>query len=426
MSKNTSTSDKRRIKGDGSVYYNEAKKLYVAQINSVDDETGKRIRKSVTGKTKPEAVQKMRALLSGKAEAPKPKQAVPEPKKRTHKLYDFMMEYLIVFKMPTVTSRTFEWYRNISYHIRDGLGQAVIEDLTAIDIQKFLNPLSLKNSDKTIKGIQGLLNQVLRHAVKLKIIPSNPFDDGVKRPKSQKAAQKRKALPRHVCRDILQALDKYPTYKPLVMVLLYSGIRVGELMALRWRNIDEDNMLLYIENAVTTKCEFDENGKTIGRKQIISNTKTAASERVIPLELEILEVLKEWRIKSEKTQAKARNQGNEDLIFPNQYGGIRSYSGFKKQFQRFLSENGLDGYGITFHKFRHTFATLLMEQGANPRVVQELLGHRDIETTLGIYTTVSMGIKEKETGRLAAELKSIRSMTGTDQRHNLIVAHGLK
>lgn len=208
------------------------------------------------------------------------------------------------------------------------------------------------------------------------------------------------------------------------MVLLYTGIRVGELMALRWENIDRENMLLHIENAITTQCEFDDNGKTISRKVIIGDTKTAASQRVIPLEPEVLEVLDEWRMYSQTVQKRARQQGNEGYIFPNKYGGLRSYQGFQKQFKRFLDENGLGDYGITFHKFRHTFATLLMEQGTNPRVVQELLGHRDIETTLGIYTTVSMGVKEKETGRLAAELKAIRSMTGTDQRHNLIVAHG--
>jgi integrase len=426
MSNNTSASPKkdRRTKGDGSVYYNEAKKLYVAQINSIDEETGKRIRKSITGKTKTEAVQKMRALLSGKAETPKSKQTAPEPKKRTHKLYDFTMEYLMVYKMPTVTSRTFEWYRNISYHIRDGFNKIALENLTAMDIQKFFNALALEKSDSTMKYIHALLNQVLKHAVKQRIIPSNPMDDGVKRPKAQRAAQKGKALPRHVCRDILLALDKSPTYKPLVMVLLYSGIRVGELMALKWVNIDKDNMLLHIENAVTSKCEFDETGKTVRRTPIVSDTKTAASERVIPLEQEVLTVLEEWRVQSERIQKKACQLGNEGFIFPNQYGGIRSYQSFQKQFKRFLDENGLSEHKITFHKFRHTFATLLMEQGTNPRVVQELLGHRDIETTLGIYTTVSMGVKEKETGKLAAELKSIRSMTGIDQRHNIIVAHG--
>ena len=421
MSKNTLQKENRRIKGDGSLYFNEQKQVWVAQSNDYDPKTGKRIRKSATGKTKPEALSKMRALQSGKTTRPMPKSKSLSAKGEN--LYDFTMDYLMVFKKPTVTSRTFEWYRNISNHIQDGLGDKAIERLTARDIQLFFNGLAENKSDATLRRVNTLLNQVLRHAVKQKVISENPMDDGVKRPKAKNASQKGKALPRHVCRDILTAVEASTTYKPLVTILLYTGIRVGELMALRWENIDRDNMLLHIENAVTSECQFDDSGKTINRSVVISDTKTAASKRVIPLEPDVLAVLDEWRENSEKRQKKAIQQGNEGYIFPNQYGGLRSYQGFQKQFKRFLDENGLGEYGITFHKFRHTFATLLMEQGTNPRVVQELLGHKDIQTTLGVYTTVSMGVMEKETGRLAAELATIRTMDGTDHRHNLIVAH---
>ena len=138
----------------------------------------------------------------------------------------------------------------------------------------------------------------------------------------------------------------------------------------------------------------------------------------------MLEVLDEWQEHSKKIQAKAHKKGNGGLIFPNRFGDIRSYDGFRRQFQRFLSENGLGGDGVTFHKFRHTFATYLMELGVNPRVVQELLGHKDIETTLAIYTSVSSEVMEKEVAKLSAKLEGIRNNTyeDTNVRHNLIVA----
>ena len=75
------------------------------------------------------------------------------------------------------------------------------------------------------------------------------------------------------------------------------------------------------------------------------------------------------------------------LVFPNKYGQLRSYSGFRRQFERFLKERGIGK--VTFHQFRHTFATMMLEQQVNPRVVQEYLGHKDISTTLGIYTGVT-------------------------------------
>ena len=111
MSKNTPTNH-RRIKGYGSLYFNEQKQVWVAQSNDYDPETGKRIRRSATGKTKAEARSKLNAALSGKTQKSSPKPNVPAA--TYHKLYDFTMDYLNVFKKPTVTSKTFEWYRNLS------------------------------------------------------------------------------------------------------------------------------------------------------------------------------------------------------------------------------------------------------------------------------------------------------------------------
>ena len=82
------------------------------------------------------------------------------------------------------------------------------------------------------------------------------------------------------------------------------------------------------------------------------------------------------------------------LVFPNKSGDLRCYSGFRRQFERFLKEKGLDQ--VTFHQFCHTFATMMLERGVNPRVVQEYLGHKDISTTLGIYTGVTSEVMKIE------------------------------
>ena len=84
------------------------------------------------------------------------------------------------------------------------------------------------------------------------------------------------------------------------------------------------------------------------------------------------------------------------VVFPNDMGKMRTYDGFRTTYRRFMSENGLGAY--TLHSYRHTFATMLLEKGVNPKVVQELLGHRDIETTLGIYSHVLPEVFEGVTG----------------------------
>ena len=83
------------------------------------------------------------------------------------------------------------------------------------------------------------------------------------------------------------------------------------------------------------------------------------------------------------------------MVFPNRYGVLRSYSSFRRQFIRFLEEHCLTTYHVTFHRFRHTFATLLIQKGVDARTVQELLGHADVETTLKEYRDVTDSDKRR-------------------------------
>jgi site-specific recombinase XerD len=95
----------------------------------------------------------------------------------------------------------------------------------------------------------------------------------------------------------------------------------------------------------------------------------------------------------------------ENLVFPNKEGKLRSYSGFRRQFGRYLKENGIGE--ITFHQFRHTFATMMLERGVNRRVVQEL-GHKDISTTLGIYTGVTSSVMKEAANGADEAMRGMR------------------
>lgn len=417
--------DARRARGEGGITFIKAREVWCAQIDIGVDENGKRIRKSFTAKTKSEAIAKRNEYRLAheliEETAIKRRNRIL---KQDILLGEFLTGYLMDFKKPSVTDRTFEWYRDMAQHIIKNLGNKKLEELTAVDIQRFLNNLAETKSDKTIKGIQGILHQVIKYAVMQEIIPFDPFNKGVKRPKSKVIKEKSgKALPEYVCQKIIVAIEDSRILKPMISLMLHTGIRIGELLALQWSNVDRTNMVLHIENAVTKKSVFDENMKTKSRKSIIANTKTQASQRVVPIDASMLAILDEWWVNSHDERAKSLENGNCDLIFPNKDGELRGYGGFRTQFRRMLNENGLNGYGISFHKFRHTFATYLMEQGANPRVVQELLGHKDVETTLAIYTTVSTGVMQKEVIKLSARFQNIRNRTlaGVDTNHNLIV-----
>lgn len=408
-----SSEKKRRSKGEGSVFFNEKTQTWISQIELGVDENGKRIRKSVSGKSRTEAIAKTRKLIvdygSGIVENNVNGKNVIHEKTD---LCKFILMYLEVYKKPTVSSKTLENYYYAYEHVERELGNIYIEDLTALKIQQFLNKLASTNkngkylSSRTIEGVYGILNQSLNLAVKQKIILSNPIKDGVVKPKTKQIVlKKQKAIPKEICREIFNAISQSPTYKPIITVLFRTGMRISEVMALKWADMDRENHLIHIDRALTHEIEFDENMKPIRRKIVVGNGKTAASQRVVTIGDEVLQVLDEWKL-YQSSHIKPSIQA-KDFIFSTKDGDIRSYSGFRRQFERYLKSKCLDKYKITFHRFRHTFATMLMEQGVNPKVVQELLGHRDVQTTLSIYTTVTTDHMEMATNKLNDALNDL-------------------
>ena len=96
---------------------------------------------------------------------------------------------------------------------------------------------------------------------------------------------------------------------------------------------------------------------------------------------------------------KYKKRGNQKIVFLNRFGEIRSYQSLQKGFRRFLNENGLEHEHITFHMFRHTYATLLQDARVDINIIRDLLGHSDIQTTANIYVKVN-----NEPKRMAALL----------------------
>ena len=185
---------------------------------------------------------------------------------------------------------------------------------------------------------------------------------------------------------MLAAAEQDEIMKPILPTLLFTGIRAGELLGLVWKNIDFEQGTMTIDRAVTTKPEYDGDGKRTDRVTIVAATKTEAGMRTFPLPTHIRELLQEWK---QKLEAAHPGWTEPDRpVFPNRTGEHRTYHGFRTVYRRFLARNELDEKGLNLHRYRHTFATMMLEKGVNPRTVQKLLGHRDIETTLGIYSHV--------------------------------------
>lgn len=414
---------KRRDKGEGSIWYNGEKKRWYAQLSLGWDENGKKIRKTVSASNKSEVILKMRDAIRGDntlVEMNKRHQPLPDKidLRKQNLLKDYMKTYLNLYKRPVVTARTFEWCINMSKYIINELGDYDIFDITSMQLQNFLNSLAFSQSkkkktlsQKSIKGIVMMLKQTFEFAMQQRDIYENPFDRRIVTPKPKvKLNETPKALPTEMLKQIFLAVDSSKTYKPIIYTLFYTGIRIGELLALRWEDLDELNGVIHIKRSLVKESIIDEDLKTTDRILTVTKTKTNASVRIIPVDNFLFGILNEWReyvTSSKELQKKIRKNKTSDYIFLNQNGELRSYDGLRRQFGRFLEEKGIDPEGITFHRFRHTYATLLIENGTNPRIVQELLGHRDVQTTLSIYTSVSieaMMQATKDFGKIAADV----------------------
>ncbi|MHB1316156.1 MAG: tyrosine-type recombinase/integrase [Christensenellales bacterium] len=367
----------RRSNGEGSIFkHNNGK--WCGQIAAWVGDDGKRHRKSVYGATRAEVVIKL-AELRGSINANKLKPS------KDIKLGQFINKWLKDIKRPTVSPRTYEWYVNMNKSISGELKDTLILKVSAYQIQNYLNTMkNNKYSVRSVKALYDLLNQVFKAAVEFNLISKNPLDKVKITRKDTKIEQK--ALNQEERRRVLTAVETHKTYKPIIYTMIGMGLRIGETLALTWNDVNFKNKTLSVNKAAKSTPVINDEGEIMGRSMEISGTKTACSVRTLPLPEVVLEALKEWRkeylVKPEQFQY-------ANLVFPNKDGNLRSYSGFRRQYERFLTEHGCEK--ATFHQFRHTFATMMLERGVNPRVVQEFLGHKDISTTLGIYTGVTAG-----------------------------------
>lgn len=382
-------------------------------------ENDKDARKYVSGKSYAEVAKKL-SEISGKI------QSGCFYTLNNNTLEQLMFDWLMVFKKSAVSPRTFESeIRNFKLHIVPKIGNMKIDEVDTYVIQKIVNDMQDKNySNQTIKKIKFIIGQFYEYAKDNNWTTTNPTDKvRVKaQDKTIKSSNIYKALTPEIRGLFLQKLNENGNsfIKPLSILMLFAGLRAGEAIALKWNSINFLTNTLKVEQAITTVPKFDENGNIKDRVTVIGSTKTACSVREIPVPEIVISTLKEWKeIQAERQLNDKRVTGDitsqNAYIFANDDGTVRTYSGTRHIFNRFIKRAGLNKYHIHFHGLRHTFSNMLFEINENPKAIQQLLGHRDVKTTITVYNSVDNEYIRNTTDKLNEKIKE--TVYYAEQKH---------
>ncbi len=372
---------------------------------------GKPRRISVTGNTRAEVVQKLAVIVAnntGNAQ-------LVDSSDLTLSAYG--MYWLNNEKRYEVGERTFAWYKNLlEKHINPVLGAYPISELTTQIIQHFLNEQSKEGySERQLTGLRTTLHQILRLACQNNLIRENPVTQSkIIRPKAKVMAHQRKQKAFTIAEreQLLTALQDEYIMRPILLTLLFTGMRIGELLALQWKHIDFDSNEITIEQALVLNPDVDSKGNVGKYKTTVSDPKTVASFRTIPVPQVVRETLLEWQ-RNMVSLFRIKYSPDTFVFCSTKTGLCRTYDGFRASYKHFLEHHDLTGDIWHLHTYRHTCATMLLGSGMNPKLVQHQLGHSSITTTMNIYSHVGRELI-RETGNELDDIYT-RMQNGTYQ-----------
>ena len=287
----------------------------------------------------------------------------------------FLLHWLEEAVKPSVRPKTYTSYAQLlRLHIIPALGRIQLSELGPQHIEAFLNKKRKSGlSARTVQYLYTLLRSSLNRALKWGLVARN-VATLIDRPRAERPPIK--PLTPDQARTFLSAL-KGERLRALFVVALAEGLRQGEILGLRWENIDLEEGTLMVTAAL----------QRVESKMTLVEPKTRASRRTISLSDLTVEALRQRRVQQleERLAAGPEWRGNPmGLVFNTVIGTPLEPSGIVKQFKRILREAGLPEQ--RFHDLRHACASLMLANGVHPRVVMEKLGHSEISLTMNTYT----------------------------------------
>ncbi len=354
----------------------------------IDPATGKEIRISKFMKTDDE--REARRLEAKLMEQLAQNTYVPPAKE---KLADFLADWLENSARSNVKPRTFERYEElVRQHIVPHIGAVKLDKLTPRHVDILLGKVKESGlSSRTALHVYRVLHRALEVAVRWNRIGRN-ICDAVEPPRVDEAAPT--GLSPTEVDALLRAAEGHRLY-PLLLTAIHTGMRLGELCGLRWEDVDLEEGIAVVRQALEKP----------GARPVFTSPKSR-KERAVPLTPEVMEALRKLRVEQELERASC-GQHYEDfgLVFCQPNGRPLDPKSLSRwHFKRWLEAAGLPK-SVRLHDLRHTFVSRALAAGANPRAVSDIAGHHDPGFTLRRYAHALPDDTKEAVRRLSSYLK---------------------
>ena len=364
---------------------------------------------------------------------------LPELRKKEDEVIKDIIEGIDYAKLEATVNSYFEIWTKIKTGMRETsftsyvrfykryvepeFGKKKLKEVNYSSVALFFKKMATERnlSYGSIKNIRKVLSVVLDVAVRDEVLKSNPCV-GALRDLQREYGSKTKQIraltleEQKLLEDFLATPGRYHRYQPVFTVMLWTGMRVGEVLGLRWEDIDFENDEINVNH---TLLQFDK-GKGQGSDYRINPPKTKSSRRTVPMLPKVKRALLQEKAYQDLFGIECASEidGYTDFVFLNSKGNVYSHkklnsklAKISEQINKEIHENGdptiPDFPHVHNHMLRHTFATRMREAGADIKATSEMMGHEGILITLKTYTDASSEFKKREISMLESYFETV-------------------
>lgn len=300
----------------------------------------------------------------------------------------YYQRWFETYREPQITNVTAKRYKIIKKQIQDSIGKQQLKKITRYQYQSFINDFGSNHAPDTVHKTNSILRACVKSAI-LDGLITKDFTQNVNLTADKSKIRKVDYLNLTEIKTLANSIikDHDPTYtgKYMILTAIYTGMRLGEIMALTWDDINFPFKTISISKA----WDYTNGG---GFKE----TKNESSKRIIRVNSELLNILSELKV------------NHQELVFMESNGNIPSSNGVNKVLRALLKDNEIDCQGFHFHSLRHSHVAYLLSQGADIYSISKRLGHADISTTSKRYAYLLDEYRAKQDERIEEMLDNLK------------------